>query len=159
MCAFYGSLWRARGDRFPHATPRRLLHSLYIGERGARARTLGCHCSCFRSRFASQFEDDSRLCRRSAFVSAGTQRLVSAGALLSLLSSLVSGLWSPLCHRYAPFSAGAKFSSMFRFCLISASATPLARRVALYTLQYTVAQPRGGASGHLPPPGPLASFK
>ena len=117
---FYGSRWPARGDRFPRATPRRLLRSLYIGERGARALALGCNSSCFRSRFASQFGDDSRLCWRSA-----------------LVSDLVSGLCSPLCRRSASFSAGAQFSSLFRFCLISASATPLARRVTLYTLQYS----------------------
>ena len=72
MCASYGTRWRSRGDCFPRATPRRLLRSLYIGERGARARALGCHCSCFRSRLRLSFETI----------------LVSAGALLSLLSSL-----------------------------------------------------------------------
>ena len=122
---FYGSRWPARGDRFPRTTPRRLLRSLYIKERGARARALGCHSSCLRSRFASQFGDDSRLCWRSGLVS-------------GLVSDLVSGLCSPLCRRSASFSAGAQFSSLFRFCLISASATPLARRVALYTLQYSI---------------------
>ena len=116
---FYGCRWRARGDRFPRVTPRRLLRSLYIGERGARARVLDCHSSCFRSRFASQFGDDSSLCWRSA--------------LSALVSDLVSDLCSPLCRRSAPFSAGAQFSSLFRFSLISASATPLARRVALYS--------------------------
>ena len=125
---FYGSRWRTRGDRFPRATPRRLLLSLYIGERGARARVLDCHSSCFRSRFASQFGDDSRLCWRSAL-----------SALVSdLVSDLVSGLCFPLCRRSAPFSAGAQFSSLFRFCLISASATPLARRVALYSTESLV---------------------
>ena len=93
--------------------------ALYIGERGARARALGCHFSCFRSLFASQFGDDSRLCWRSA--------------LSGLVSDLVSGLCSPFCRRSAPFSAGAQFSSLFRFCLISASATPLARHVAFHS--------------------------
>ena len=117
---FYGSRWPARGDRFPRATPRRLLRSLYIGERGVGALALGCNSSCFRPRFASQFGDDSRLCWRSALVS-------------GLVSDLVSGLCSPLCRRSASFSAGAQFSSLFRFCLIFASATPLARRMALYS--------------------------
>ena len=64
-------------------------------------------------------------------VSAGTQRLVSAGALLSsLVLSLVSALLS--AGVLLP-SLPALFSSLLRFCLISASATPLTRRVALYT--------------------------
>ena len=43
----YGTRWRARGDRSPRATPRRPLRSLYIGERAARARALGCHLLVF----------------------------------------------------------------------------------------------------------------
>ena len=120
---FYGSRWPARGDRFPRATRRRLLRSLYIGERDVGALALGCNSSCFRPRFASQFGDDSRLCWRSA--------------LSALVSGLVSGLCSPLCRRSASFSAGAQFSSLFRFCLISALAMPLARRVALNCTLYS----------------------
>ena len=128
MCAS-GSRWHACGDRFPRAAPRRLLRSLYIGERGARARALGCHCSCFRSRFASQFGDDSRLCRHSAFVSAGTLRLVSADALLSLLSSLVSSLiWSLVS---ALLSAAVLLLSLpalsSRLCFASVSSLPRLR--------------------------------
>ena len=63
-----------------------------------------------------------RLCRHSA------SRLCWRSALSGLVSGLVSGLCFPLCRRFAP-----QFSSLFRFCLISASATPLARRVALYS--------------------------
>ena len=72
MCASYGTRWRARGDRSPRATPRRPLRFLYIGERAAQARALGCHCSCFLLRFASLFRDAFRLCRHSAFVFAGS---------------------------------------------------------------------------------------
>ena len=98
MYASNDARWRALGDRSPGATLRQPLRSLYIGKRAARARALGWHCSCFRSRIASLFRDDSRLCKRSAFVSAGTQRLLSGGALLSLLSSLVFAMhFSELC--------------------------------------------------------------
>ena len=92
MYASFGARWRARGDHSPLTTPRQPLCSFYIVqvERAARARAFGCHCSCFRSRFASLFRDDSRLCRRSAFVCRHSpSRLCSA-----LLSSLV---WSLLC--------------------------------------------------------------
>ena len=92
MCASYGTRWRVREDRFPRATPRRPLRSLYIGEHAARARALGCHCSWFLSRFASL---------ETCFVSARV-----------LLSSLAIDS-TPVC-------------------LISASATPLARRVPFY---------------------------
>ena len=106
MCVSYGARWRAHGDNSPCATPRQQLRSFYISERAARARAFGCHCSCFRSRFASLFRHDSRLCRRSAFVSTDTasrfcrhsaSRLCSA-LLSSLVWSLVSALhFSELC--------------------------------------------------------------
>ena len=114
---FYGSRWRARGDRFPRATPRRLLRSLYIGERGARARALGCLSSCFHSRFASQFGDDSCLCWRSALsalvsgiVSDLVSALLSAAVLLLSLPALssrlcFSSLLSHLCLGYASRSS------------------------------------------------------
>ena len=56
-------------------------------------------CVSVSRRFSSLPALCFRLCRRSAFVSAGTQRLVSAGALLSLLSSGFSSLLctSELC--------------------------------------------------------------
>ena len=120
MCASYGTRWRAREDRSSRATPRRLLRSLYIGERATRARDLGCHCSWFLSRFASLFRHMFRLCRRSAFV--------SAGVLLSSLTAL------PLCVSSRRISRSALVSAIdsTSVCLIPASATPLARRVPFY---------------------------
>ena len=94
MYASYDARWRALGNLSPRATPRQPLRSLYIGKRAARARASGCHCSCFRSRFASLFRDDSRLCRRSALsalVSGSALPLVSGSAL-----PLVSGSALPL---------------------------------------------------------------
>ena len=112
MCASYGARWRALGDRSPQATPRQPLRSLYIGKRAARARALGCHCSCFLCRFASlsrrvsslpllcfrlcrRFLYASRLCRlsRSALVSAG---LLSLSALVSDLVAACSASVSSL---------------------------------------------------------------
>ena len=65
----------------------------------------------------------TRLCRRSAFDSAGTQRLVSPGGLLSLLLSLISSLVSAflsaavLCRR----SALVSVSFLSHLCLGYAS--------------------------------------
>ena len=97
MYASYDARWCDLGDRSPRATLRQPLRSLYIGKRAARARALGCHCSCFRSRFASLFRDDSRLCRRSAFVSADALHLVAAGTQHLVSAPLCSRLWSDLC--------------------------------------------------------------
>ena len=94
MYASYDARWRAPGDRFPQATLRQPLRSLYIGKRAARARSLGCHCLCFRSRFASLFRDDFRLCRRSA--SRLCRHSASRLCRRSALSALVSGLCSAL---------------------------------------------------------------
>ena len=77
--------------------------ALYIKERAARARALGCHCSCFLSRFASLCHDAFHLWRGSAFVSAGSLAFCSR---FCRRSSLVPALDS------APV------------CLISASGTP-----------------------------------
>ena len=73
----------------------------------------------FRSRFASLFRDASRLCRHS--------RLVSAGALLSLLSSLLE-----LCLLFAFVLLLSLLSTLLPslLCFRHASAPPLARRVA-----------------------------
>ena len=81
--------------------------------------------SCFRLSllvfwlsFASRFRDDSRLCRRSA--------------LSGLVSDLVSGLLSslpPLCSFLCRLSVLISVSLLS----ISASATPLAHCVALYS--------------------------
>ena len=91
MYASYGASWSARGDHSPLTTPRQPLRSFYIAERAARAQAFfDYHCSCLRSRFASLFRDASRLCRRSASRLCRHSRLVSAGALLSLLSSLLA---------------------------------------------------------------------
>ena len=86
MYASYGASWRVRGDHSPLTTPRQPLRYFYTPYSRARRTSLSifrCHCSCFRSRFESLFRDASRLCRRSALIG-----LVSAGALLSLVSSL-----------------------------------------------------------------------
>ena len=90
MYASYDARWRALGDRSPRATPRQALRSLYIVKRAARARALGCHCSCFRSRFAPLFRDDSRLCRRSAsrLCRHSASRLCRRSALSALVSAL-----------------------------------------------------------------------
>ena len=104
MYASYGASWRVRGDHWPLTTPRQPLSSFYIAERAAPAEAFWLSLLSFRFRFVSLFRDASRLCRDSA----------------------------SLCRRSGPFSAGAQFSSLIRFCLISASATPLARSVALY---------------------------
>ena len=108
---FYGSRWPARGDRFPRATPRRLLRSLCIGERGVGALALGCNSSCFRPRFASQFGDDSRLCWRSA--------------LSALVSGLVSDLVSALLSAAVLLLSLPALSS--RLCFASVSSLPWLR--------------------------------
>ena len=99
MYASFGARWRSRGDHSPLTTPRRQpLRSFYIVERAARARAFGCHCSCFSlslcvsvsRRFSSLPALCFRLCQRSASRLCRHSRLVSAGALLSLLSSLLA---------------------------------------------------------------------
>ena len=67
--------------------------SLYIytvGERAARARALGCHCSWFLSRFASLFRHAFRLCRRSAFVPSGASSLRFVSPDLAFCTCLLS---------------------------------------------------------------------
>ena len=65
--------------------------------------------------------------------------LVSAGALLSLLSSLIWSLVSALLSAAVLLlSLPALSSRLLRFCLSSASATLMVRRVVLYTLQYSI---------------------
>ena len=99
--------------------------SLYIGERAARARTLGSHCSWFLSRFASLFRHAFRLCRRSA--------IVSVGALLSSLPALPLCFVSPdlafctrLCYRL--------YSRLSHYCLgyVSRSLRALLHRQQIY---------------------------
>ena len=143
MYASYGTSWRARGDRSPRATPRQPLRSLYIGECGARARALGCHCSCF---LALSFESGLRRVQLSLSLSLTLSLSASLFLCRALLSSLLgsrlcsafcsdlwSGLCSRLCRRSAPFSAGTQFSSLTLLCLIlfSVSATHLTSRVRL----------------------------
>ena len=91
--------------------------ALYLYEKRASF-FLSFSCLCFR--FASLFQDASRLCWRSAVVSAGAIRLISAGtlslffagALLSLHSSLVLSLISALfVLRFISFAV-TKFSSL-----------------------------------------------
>ena len=97
MYASYGARWRARGYHSPRATPQQLLRSFYIAERVARARAFGCHCSCFSlllcvsvsRRFSSLPALCSRLCPALCSRLCRHSRLVSVGALLSLLSSLL----------------------------------------------------------------------
>ena len=93
--------------------------SLYKRAR-RKSSSLGCHCSWFLSRFASLFWDVFRLWRGSAFV--------SAGSLLSSLPAL------PLCVSSRRLSRSALVSAIDStpICFISASATPLARRVSFY---------------------------
>ena len=110
MYASYGARWRALGDRSSRATPRQPLRSLYIGKRAARARALGCHCSCFLCRFASlsrrvsslpllcfrlcrRFISASRLCRlsRSVLVSAGFSSLPSTRSSWGFLDPIIWG--------------------------------------------------------------------
>ena len=89
----------------------------YIAKRAARARA--CRCSCFLSHFASLFRDAFRLCRRSAFDSAGASSLclVSAGSLALFLSL-------PATWRSAlAFACSAPVSALFlsHLCLGYAS--------------------------------------
>ena len=78
----------------------------------------------------------SRLCRGSVLVFSGTQRLVSAGALLSLLSSLV-------CSRLSSALVSALLSSLhcYRLCsrLCSASVSSLPRlRLSLVVCDFYI---------------------
>ena len=140
MYASYGARWRALKDRSSRATPRQPLRSLYIGKRAARARVLGCHCSCSLCRFASlsrrvlclpllcfrlclHFLSASRLCRLfcSALISAGFSSLPSTRSCFAMFSALVSILVSDLVS-----SCSASVSSV--------SVTPLAHCEAFYTI-------------------------
>ena len=115
MYASYGAIWRARGDHFPLTTPRQPLRSFYIAERAARARAFWLsllvfalsHCVSLSRRVSSlpALAFCSRLCRRSAFVSAGaiSQRFVSVGSLDSALVSAL--LLSHLCLGYTSRSS------------------------------------------------------
>ena len=147
MCVSYGARWRAHGDHSPCATPRQQLRSFSIYQSAPyELEHLAVIARVFRSRFASLLRDASRLCRRSAFVSAGALHLVSAGTHVSFLPGLCclfSRLWSDLWSLLSSLSAFCSLlcrrsvsarSSLLRFCLISASATPIARRVAFYTV-------------------------
>ena len=124
MCASYGARWRARGDHSPRATRRQPLRSFYITERTARVRVCGCHCSSSLA-LALRLWFETRLVQPAlCFRLSRGSVLVSAGALLSLLSSLVcsrSRLWSLLCSRL--FTLSTLLPSLFCFCLISASTT------------------------------------
>ena len=126
MYASYGARWRARVDHSPRATRRQPLRSFYISEHElqhlaviARVPSLSL-CVSVSRRVSSS--------RRSFLVSAGTQRLISAGILLSLspLSSLVcsrlssallsflhcSRLYSSIC------SASVSFLPRLRLSLV-----------------------------------------
>ena len=104
----------ARVDRSPSATPRRPLRSLYIGEPAARARAL-------KAVITRGFSLALCLSFETCFV--------SAGVLLSSLPAL------PLCVSSRRLSRSALVSAIDStpVCLISASATPLARRVPFYS--------------------------
>ena len=79
-----------------------------------------------RSRFASLFRDASRLCRHSASC------LCRRSALSAFFSGLFSSFFcSGLCSALVYSLLSTLLLSLFCFCLISASTTPLARRVRL----------------------------
>ena len=142
MYASFGARWRARGDHSSITTPRQPLRSFNIVEHAERARAFWLSllvfllslCVSVSRRFSSLPALCFRLCQRSAsrLCRHSASRLCQRSAFSALVSGLVSGL-SSLCRRSALVSASAQFSSLFRFCFISASATPLARRVAFYT--------------------------
>ena len=94
---------------------------LYSRARPTSSSIFGCHRSCFRSRFASLFREAFVSASALHLVSAGTQRLLSAGALLSLVLSLVSAL----------LSAGVLLPSLpalsSRLCFACASSLPRLR--------------------------------
>ena len=108
MCVSYGARWRAHGDHSPRATPRQQSRYFYIAERAPRARAFWLsllvfslsHCVSVSRRFSSLSALSFRLCRRSAFVSAGALHLVSAGTSVSSLPALCSHC-SLLCWRSA----------------------------------------------------------
>ena len=78
------------------------LSSLYIEERAARARALGCHCSWFLSRFASI---------ETCFVSAGV--LLSSLAIDSTLVFLIPASVTPLARRVPFYIANIYIYNMY----------------------------------------------
>ena len=126
MYASYGSRWRARGDHSPRATRRQTLRSFYIAEHTARARACGSHCSC-------SLAFSLRLCFETRLVQpAFCFRLSRRSALSALVSGKFSSFFfSGLCSALVSSLLSTLLPSLFCFCLISASVTPLARRVRL----------------------------
>ena len=124
MYASYGASWRARGDHSPLTTPRQPLRSFYIAERAALARAFWLSLLVFSLSLCVSVSRRFRLCRRSAFISAGALHCVSAGTHVSSLPALCS-----LCSRLCWLSASSLplFCSClccrlsFRFCSASVS--------------------------------------
>ena len=135
MYASFGTRWRAHGEHSPLTTPRQPLRSFYIAERAARARAFSLSllvfslslCVSVSRRFSSLPALCFRLCRRSASRLCRHSRLVSAGALLSLLASLLVLclvfvsvlLWSLLSTLIPPLLCFRLISPRLRLSLVA----------------------------------------
>ena len=153
MCASYGALWRACGDHSPRATPRQPLRSFYLAERAARSRIFAVIARAFSVALRPSFET----------------RFVFAGALLLSLPALSLCVWSlpalSLRSRFCWVLVSAQhssllcsllcsllssqFSPLLRFSHISASATPLARRVAFNNINYMLQSAEQSTSNYM----------
>ena len=128
MYASYGTSWRARGDHSPRATPRQPFALFLYSRASLMSSSIWLALFVVLSRWRLYWNVFSSLCSLSLSLSL---------SLLFLCLVSDGSLCSRLCRRSALVSTSGLLSSLLStslrlcFCLISASATPLARRVRL----------------------------